>query len=152
MITTYFHYGVLITFTIGMMICGYTDYRTQTLPSFAMLTFYPLLFVDNFVCSNLWVFWSRFGVALLVAILFFFNALFLNGGGGDVLVLPLVILSRGCVIGLMLIGFGCILSAIIHLIRTHIEEHRRISITEGAPLLPGVSILFIISLALEVIL
>lgn len=140
------HIILVVAVSTYVIFCGITDYVTQTLPVWPAILFYPLLLIDVWFNFSAHIFYERFVIAIVCAVLFLINALFWNGGGGDVIFLPLVPLTAGAIEGIIIIAGGCLLSAGIYACRIFFTEKRKVQGRESAPLLPGVSIVYWIAI------
>ena len=93
---------------------------------------------------------SRFVGMAVVFLLFYAMAFFLNGGGGDAIVYPLIPLQFGFVPALVIIMEACFFTILYALIRSAIKKEK-LSATTEIPFLPGGTAALIIFLVYQIV-
>ena len=133
-----------LTFTLGY--CAYKDIKTYTIPfefitrfGYPVLLIHVILFLSTDSCI------ARVITAGGVFLVFFLNAKFLGGGGGDAILFPLIPLFCGPVPGLIIIAGGCFLNVPIHLFR---KLHNHTLSFHEIPVVPGVFIMYLLTYVL----
>lgn len=128
-----------LTFLLGFS--AYTDWRDNIIPTELILSSgYPLIILHVLLFLDMNTLLIRAAAAGCIFLIFYLNAKFLNGGGGDAILFPLLPLFLG-IISYIIIAGGCILNIPIHFIRK-IRNHN-LGFHE-IPVVPGVFIMYLL--------
>lgn len=150
-VATGIHAATMLTMTAMIIWSGYQDYKTQTLPIRWLLAFYPVLLIDNWLNLTTPQFWGRLIWAALYALVFFINALLFQGGGGDIIFMPLIVLLLPSPISHIVICTGCVMSGLLHLIRMLIFRKQHVGLHDFMPLIPGITVVYLAVLLISTI-
>lgn len=128
-----------LTFLLGF--CAYTDLRDNLIPTELILSSgYPLIILHMLLFLDMSTLLMRIAVASCIFFIFYLNAKFLNGGGGDAILFPLLSLFLG-IISYIVIAGGCLLNLPIHFVRR--MWNRDLGLQE-IPVVPGVFVMYLL--------
>lgn len=128
-----------LTFLLGFS--AYTDWRDNIIPTELILfSGYPLIMLHAILFLDMNTLLLRAAAAGCIFLIFYLNARFLNGGGGDAILFPLLPLFLG-ITSYIIIAGGCILNIPIHFVRK--LANRGLNVHE-IPVAPGVFIMYLL--------
>jgi hypothetical protein len=108
---------------------------------------YVLITLDISINCTSEVFTARVIPALIMAFIFFVNIMLLNGGGGDMLVVPIVALEHGLIPSIYIVLGSCIITTLVVLLKQKIKQES-LNLHQEFPFVPGFTITYLLYLVL----
>lgn len=132
---------IYLDFLLGYS--AYTDYKSQIIPIELVIVSYPLYLVHAICFWDINYFFINAISAALTFLLFYLNAKFLGGGGGDAILFPIIPFWCGMVCGWLIIAAGCLLNAVFYLLGKSVGCNR--FCRKEIPVAPGVFVIYLLS-------
>lgn len=120
-------------------VCSWQDWKSHTLPSgFAFAVYITEIINLSMTAAPKQLVWTL-GEAVVLGLALMLAAYLFDIGGGDVIILPLMVFRCGLLTSIKLVVAGCLLTSILCLLHMLIR-YRKLSLQAELPLIPGVTL------------
>lgn len=120
-------------------VCSWQDWKSHTLPSgFAVVVYLTEILNLSMTSAPKQLAWT-IGEAVIFGLMLMLAAYLFDIGGGDVIILPLMVFRCGLPTSIKLTVAGCLLTSVLCLLHMLIR-YRKLNFQAELPLIPGITL------------